>query len=279
MSYTGGYTGGYGGGYSGGFGGGYGGGDTYGGGFGGSQGNSENKFNSPGGGDRTVSEAKARLRPVTIKQILEATQAHPDAEYMIDGSEVATITFVGIIRNILNQTTNSTYRIEDGTETCEIKKFIPTDKRDSERAETQTIGMYVRVIGEIKSFNNKRYIQSNIMRPVTDFNEVTHHQMHALYVHLLNTRGPAAGAAVKPAGTENVPAAKSYASENLTVLQMKVMDTLVASQESLSNDGLHVNLIAGRVGAGVEAVTKACEDLAELGLLFTTIDYFHYKLT
>lgn len=31
------------------------------------------------------------LRPVTIKQIIDATQAHPDAEFRIDGAEVSQV--------------------------------------------------------------------------------------------------------------------------------------------------------------------------------------------
>lgn len=34
---------------------------------------------------------KDTLRPVTIKQVLEATQAHPDADFKLDGQEMTQV--------------------------------------------------------------------------------------------------------------------------------------------------------------------------------------------
>ena len=41
------------------------------------------------GGSKTY--GKDTLRPVTIKQIIDATQPHPEAEFKIDGTEVTTV--------------------------------------------------------------------------------------------------------------------------------------------------------------------------------------------
>lgn len=50
--------------------------------------------------------------------------------------------------------------------------------------------MYVRVIGQLKSFNNKRSINAQVMKKITDFNEIQYHLLEAIYVHLYHTRGP-----------------------------------------------------------------------------------------
>ncbi|KAF5228920.1 hypothetical protein FOXYS1_15967, partial [Fusarium oxysporum] len=70
------------------------------------------------------------LRPVTIKQILDAEEAYAGADFKIDGSPVTQITFVGQIRKIQPQPTNITLNIDDGTGMIEVKKWIDVDKQD-----------------------------------------------------------------------------------------------------------------------------------------------------
>ena len=71
------------------------------------------------------------LRPVTIKQLLDAEQPHPDADFKIDGSEVGHITFVGVVRNVVVQSTNITYRVEDGTGAIDVKQWLDADSDTS----------------------------------------------------------------------------------------------------------------------------------------------------
>ncbi|KAK9324865.1 hypothetical protein V1517DRAFT_305718 [Lipomyces orientalis] len=264
---------------------------NYGGGFGAGGGGfvsntygSDGINNSQSGGERSISESKSRVRPVTIKQILDASQAHPDSEYSVDGVDVSTVTFVGIVRNVLNQTTNSTYRIEDGTGTIEVRKFVSADKPDSDRISGPQMGDYVRIIGELKSFfNNKRQVNGNLIRIVTDYNEVIYAQLEALALHLQTLHPERQGGTggthqeTKMAGIQ--PSTRSYTNENLTSLQRRVLDTLSSAVEQASNEGVNIDIISQRVGANPHTVQEACEYLSELGLIYTTIDYDHYKLT
>lgn len=50
--------------------------------------------------------------------------------------------------------------------------------------------VYVRVIGNLKSFNNKRSVNATVVKPVKDLNEVQYHLLEAIRVHLYHTRGP-----------------------------------------------------------------------------------------
>ncbi len=50
-------------------------------------------------------------------------------------------------------------------------------------------GSYVRVFGNLRSFNGKRHFAGFKVQPINDFNEVTHHLLEIIYVHLYNTRG------------------------------------------------------------------------------------------
>ena len=48
----------------------------------------------------------------------------------------------------------------------------------------------MRVIGNLKTFNHKRSINAQVIRKVSDFNEIQYHMLEAIYVHLYHTRGP-----------------------------------------------------------------------------------------
>lgn len=95
-------------------------------------------------------------RPVTIRQLLEAYQAHADAEWKIDdvelehvrlqkahcvGCPVLTrrtylqVTFVGNITNMGKSNTNCSCTIEDGTGSIDVRLWLETADDDSGRLE------------------------------------------------------------------------------------------------------------------------------------------------
>lgn len=49
--------------------------------------------------------------------------------------------------------------------------------------------MYIRVIGTIKDFGNRRHLAASQVRPISDHNEIFFHLLEAQYVHLLLRRG------------------------------------------------------------------------------------------
>jgi len=49
---------------------------------------------------------------------------------------------------------------------------------------------FVRVVGGLKSFGKKRYVNINHIRPVTDGHEVYFHMLEAMTVSLIVERGP-----------------------------------------------------------------------------------------
>ncbi|MCJ1313363.1 replication factor A protein 2 [Agyrium rufum] len=169
------------------------------------------------------------LRPVTIRQLLGAIHPHPDAEvFTLDDSDITQVTFCAQIRNISKQTTNMTYKMDDGTGTIEVKKWSDSgtdgdddmggdndDDEDEEMADDEyadpnhnnngggarkkrpkkprlKTGGWARVCGVLKQYNNRRHVGSHILKPITDFNEVQYHFLEATYVHLYVTRGPPA---------------------------------------------------------------------------------------
>ncbi|KAJ9647765.1 Replication factor A protein 2 [Coniosporium tulheliwenetii] len=199
--------------------------------------------NSPSGATREY--GNETLRPVTIKQVLDAEQK-PDSEFSLDGSRITQITLIGQVRNISTQTTNVTYKLDDGTGTLEVKQWIdsdaPTGLDGADSSKPKIVdNAYVRVWGKIKDFNNRRHVGAHVIRPIADYNEISYHLLEATVVHLYFTRGPPDAAAGK--GGQGLwrmaplPNGTSAAAR-------KVYEVLKNSPQS--NEGLHMQDIAGR---------------------------------
>ena len=103
------------------------------------------------GGNNTV-------RPVTVKQIVSADQAHPDSDFQIDGHEVGSVSspftlacsarlieeltiqvmLVGSVRNFGTSATNVNYEIGDGTGYVDVRQWL--DSADDEAGKMAGIG-------------------------------------------------------------------------------------------------------------------------------------------
>ncbi|KAK5689052.1 Replication factor A protein 2 [Elasticomyces elasticus] len=235
------------------------------------------------------SYGKDTLRPVTIKQLLDAHHPHPDAEYfMIDGSEATQVTFVGQVRNISTQTTNVTYKLDDGTGIIEVKVWIDADafndEADPSNQKPKPVEQgYARVWGRLKAFNNKRHVGANIIRPIQDFNEIQYHLLEATAVHLHFSRGPVeqvqqsnggaqsngaqngayGGGMQQGGGGKQLPAGTSMAAR-------KVFQAIKTTEQG--NEGLHIQHIATAAGLDINEVVKGGGELMDMGMIFTTVD-------
>ncbi|KAK6356232.1 replication factor A protein 2 [Orbilia javanica] len=248
------------------------------------------------------SQARNTLRPVTIKQILEAQTPHDDSTFVIDDVEVGNVTFVAQIRSISDQETSSTYKLEDGTGSIEVKLF--RDNRNSmvdddgengpSRENGLQINSYARVVGNIKQFNNKRNITTQNVKPVTDFNEIQCHFLEATAVHLHFTRGPpesqqarhtgggmayhqqeAYGEDAVMGGTGAAGAVPGGIAlpPGISANAKKIYLYLKNRQDS--SEGVHVNLIGDATKIPMGDTYKAVDELLSNGVCFTTMDDEH----
>ncbi|KAF1915258.1 hypothetical protein BDU57DRAFT_518139 [Ampelomyces quisqualis] len=223
------------------------------------------------------------LRPVTIKQLLDA-QLEPGSNdtFKIDGSPVSQLTFVGQIRNISTQTTNTTYRLDDGTGSIEVKQWVDSDAVDQTNPSKVKLveGAYCRAWGKLKSFNDRRSVGAQIIRPVEDMNEVSYHLLEATAVHLHITRGPPGGAntgagasaaAVNGAGQQTGGSSfGAYDLARYNQVAKRVFQCLRESEQS--NEGLHQHDISAKLGIDSADVAQAGDDLLAGGLIYTTVD-------
>ncbi|TQV96133.1 DNA-directed RNA polymerase I subunit [Cordyceps javanica] len=226
------------------------------------------------------------LRPVTVKQIIEAEEGYSGGDFKIDGASAPQVTFVGQIRSVNAQATNITLKIDDGTGQIEVKKWIDGDK--PEDPDAYELDSHVRVWGRLKSFSNKRHVGAHVIRPVADFNEVNYHMLEATYVHLFFTRGPLSGAGGAGAQQQNggangdsmfVDGGAGYdggASQNASKLTRctpgaKKMFNFLSSAPG-SNEGVDINIVTSSTGMSTRDVLTAADELLGQGLIYTTLN-------
>lgn len=224
------------------------------------------------------------MRPVTIKQVIEAVIPHPSADPKIDGVDIMQLSLIGQILQVSSQTTNTTFKIDDGTGVVEVKQWVDSDAAPESVRETPKEGEYIHVWGRLKDFNGKRHIGSHKIRPITDFNEISYHLLEATAVHLYFTRGPpeSANAGVKSegglmvdngyggGGLNGATTGGTSLPAKLSAMGRKVYNLLNESPQN--NEGLHVQEITRQLNANINDVFKAGDELLQDGLIYTTID-------
>lgn len=87
--------------------------------------------------------------------------------------------------------TNIVYRVDDRTGPwVKVQKWV-SDQDPSEQQDRMTCqeGMYVRIVGHLKVFNKQRSVTAFYVKPLTDFNELSHHLSEVMFAHLVATKG------------------------------------------------------------------------------------------
>ncbi|KAI6045748.1 replication protein A subunit RPA32 [Pisolithus marmoratus] len=260
--------------------------DFYGGGGGGGYvaGSPYGGANSPGGFGRK-SETSHSLRPMTIHQLLSANQAHADADWMLDDTEIGQVTIVAHIASVQVQATNSQYILDDGSGRIEVRRWIDSSVEDESEKLGIVEGVYVRVLGSLKMFGNKKYINATHIRPVSSPAEIYFHVLEAMTVTLIWERGPPPRPGQSP--QEGVPKSSVYSAQPVQSTDSeqyahlpKLHRAIVAfmQKQPPSEVGVHVGAIARAVGGDAVSISDALDKLSDEGLAFSTIDESHYQL-
>ncbi|KAI0709247.1 hypothetical protein C8Q76DRAFT_742641 [Earliella scabrosa] len=256
---------------------------------------------SPGGSARQATTHS--IRPVTLKMLLEATQEHSDAVWKIGDVEVGQIMVVAQVLSVQPQTTNVVYMLNDGTAGYEARQWVDPNNEEEGGKREISENTYVRVLGSLKMFGQKRYITATHIRqipPERTADEVFYHIAETAMTALIFERGPpprpSEGAVphrtseVKSAG----PSASAYTTQahnptantnqyaNLPPLERQIV-TFMRSQPP-NEEGIHVAAIArhvASVGSAGDAhgISAALDRLMDDGLVYTTIDESHFAVS
>ncbi|KAE8809362.1 replication protein a 32 kda subunit b [Hordeum vulgare] len=128
--------------------------------------------------------APSSLRPFTIKVLLDAfyddTEQYP---FVIDGMAVSSVELLGMVTNKTISMDHCTFDLYDGTGAVNVIYWFE-GPQDSKDAWSFSNGMYVRVVGRTTSMEQFFQIKAYIVRPINNFNDVTHHFIYCIYAHI-----------------------------------------------------------------------------------------------
>ncbi|ESR66601.1 Replication protein A 32 kDa subunit B [Citrus sinensis] len=195
------------------------------------------------------------LLPMTVKQLSELS-SNDESSASIDGADVNTITVVGIVCDMQDKEPQFIFLIDDGTGRIECSRWAHEQMEFNEVNQISK-GMYVRVYGHLKAFQDKRSLNAYSLRPIIDFNEITSHFVECIYVQLYNTR-------------------LRYSFDEGKSIDQMVLDFLRRPEFLANNNGVHRNVISQQLNLPMDKLMEALESLNENSLVYS-IDEFHYK--
>lgn len=126
----------------------------------------------------------AGLRNVTIKQIQESQSAFPDGPLLIDGKEISQVTFIGRVNKANVSPSNMQYVVEDGTASIEVRQYSDMNENEEQSIAPFQEGSFVRIIGQAKRFQQKKFVAAYKISVVNSLNEIAHHQLSVVKTHL-----------------------------------------------------------------------------------------------
>ncbi|KAI8807330.1 hypothetical protein BJ742DRAFT_321200 [Cladochytrium replicatum] len=270
-----------------------------------------NPFGSPGvGGSPGVKKASMNqsLRPVTIKQVLEAKQPVNDTPYTIDGVDVTMVSIVGRVISVSRASTNVSYTIDDGTGQIDVKEFMDNSSNDGSTEEEGKAPIaedqYVKVVALVKVLNKRIITATRTPTLLSSPDEITYHNLQALYGHLYAVRGPAnasrgpqsmsmnagggaygaynagAGSYGGPGMGQNYGGAGNghQVESELSALQDKIVKILSGAR---FNEGMEIASIVQqlRATASEADIRNAADCLVGEGHAYSTIHEEHIRLT
>ncbi|KAI3627809.1 RFA2 [Malassezia furfur] len=227
------------------------------------------------------------LRPVTVRQVLNASQPHSDAPFTFDNAELSQVTLVAWIQNISRNATNVSYTLDDGTGQLDVRQWIDNSMDEGAKVDEFHTNEYVRVLGEVKSFNNKRSVTAASIARLEDHNEYLFHQLDVIYTHLQLSKS--SGASTKASGLNQDASAYDDASvaidassadlSHLTPLQRRIYGAITAEASDYP-EGVDVQQIVARCkNADPAQIQDAIDELANDGYIYQASDETHYLTT
>jgi len=195
------------------------------------QGSTKNKFKG--------SDAQ-NILPVTIRQIMNAVHDQND-QFKIGRLDVNVVTFVAKVISQDTKPQKIVFIVDDGTGMMDVNLWVDqnTDNHLSAQKDDAKPGTYVRIYGHLRQWNAKNSVLSLRIKPVTDFNEITYHNLEVIYAHLYGEKGLLPQEQTR---SESNSSSQSYSNDNKQIQNSQssavVRDEPVdyGNEESYTND-------------------------------------------
>ncbi|KAL6488730.1 hypothetical protein MHYP_G00024710 [Metynnis hypsauchen] len=254
-------------------------------------------FGSPAasqGGDKKGRTRAQQIVPCTVSQLMSAAQA--EDVFRVGDVEVAQVTIVGIIRSTDKSMTNIQYKVDDMTGApMDVKQWVDTEDPsvDSSVIPPNT---YVKVSGNLRSFQNNRSLVAFSVRPLEDMNEITSHMLEVVQAHMLLSKpqamaggGGGMNSSIMPMSrpgmggmgsmgmTGGYSGANAMANNGLSPNQNQVLSLIKSCPEP---QGISIQELKQRLsGVSMTVIRQVVDFLSNEGHIFSTIDEDHFRST
>lgn len=242
------------------------------------------------GGEKKARTRATQIIPCTVSQLMSASQA--DEAFKVGEVEVAQVTIVGIIRSTDKSMTNIQYKVDDmSSAPMDVKQWVDTEDPGVDSTVLPP-GTYVKVSGNLRSFQNHRSVVAFSVRPLEDMNEITSHMLEVVHAHMAlckpQTMTSAGGmnSSMAPMSRTNVGnmgnMGGGYSGANMVNNGLNPSQNQVLSliRSCPDQQGISIQDIKQRLsGMSINIIKQAVEFLSNEGHIFSTIDEDHYKST
>lgn len=113
-----------------------------------------------------------------------------DDVYKVDEVELHMLKLVGTLLDPQEHSTNFTFRLNDNTGTIECKQWIEKDASSYDKIKSFRNGDMVKVIGNLREYENRVHVLVYDVSPILDWNELTFHLADVMLTHCQRTKGP-----------------------------------------------------------------------------------------
>ncbi|XP_030638250.1 replication protein A 32 kDa subunit [Chanos chanos] len=252
-------------------------------------------FGSPAasqGGDKKGRTRAQQIVPCTVSQLVSAVQA--EDIFKVGEVEIAQITIVGVIRSTDKSMTNIQYKVDDMTAApMDVKQWVDTEDPSVDSSVIPP-GTYVKVSGNLRSFQNNRSVVAFRVRPVEDMNEITSHMLEVVQAHMLlskpQDRMGGGGGVISTMGSMSHPGmgsmgsmgggysgASSMAANGLSANQNQVLCLIKSCPEP---QGISIQELKQKLsGMSISVIRQVVDFLSNEGHIFSTIDEDHFRST
>ncbi|XP_010793215.1 replication protein A 32 kDa subunit [Notothenia coriiceps] len=185
--------------------------------------------------------------------------------------------------------TNIQYKVDDMTGApMDVKQWVDTEDPGVDSTVLPP-GTYVKVSGNLRSFQNHRSVVAFGVRPLEDMNEITSHMLEVVQAHMMlgnpqSQFSAGGGAKVVPTSRQDTGSkgvgyagATDMVNNGLSANQNQVLSLIRGCPEP---QGISIQDLKQRLGGtSLLVIKQAVEFLSNEGHIFSTIDEDHYKST
>ncbi|CAB5371151.1 unnamed protein product [Rhizophagus irregularis] len=222
------------------------------------------------------------LRPVTIKQLHEATPVN-DNSTLIDGLELRVVKIVGVVKEKTPRHQGIDYVVDDGTGFIDVKVWHDDSEETNVNKKIDiAINTYGKFFGNYRSFSNKKHVAAHVVHPIVDHNEISYHMADVIRAHLYLTKVLNNQSNNQMTSTSSTYEYQSRSSSGHGNQQLHKDIFDLISKQNNTQIGANVDEIAQQLAfqyGSDQNVRFAIEDMIGDGQLYVTSDDNHVKTT